>query len=108
MTGASLDRRQQAAVDAAQVAVQSRGYWATVLTRLRDDKVTVACGVVLVLIVLSAVFADVVAPADPYKANMLKRLKPIGTPGYPLGADEMGRDMLTRLLHGGRSPCSWG
>ena len=103
MTAASdLDAKQQAAVDAAQVAVRSRGYWATVGVRIREDKVTIVCGVVLVLIILSAVFADLVALADPYKASMIKRLKPIGTPGYPLGADEMGRDMMTRLLYGGR------
>ena len=56
----------------------------------------------LLAIILSAVFADWVALVDPYKANMLMRLKPIGTPGYPLGGDEMGRDMLARLIHGGR------
>jgi peptide/nickel transport system permease protein len=33
---------------------------------------------------------------------MLKRLKPIGTPGFPLGADELGRDMLSRLIVGAR------
>jgi peptide/nickel transport system permease protein len=98
----ALDEKQQAIVDAAQVAVQSRGYWATVLTRLGHDKFTLICGAVLLAIVLSAVFADWVALADPYKANMLMRLKPLGTPGYPLGGDEMGRDMLARLLYGGR------
>ena len=98
-TGSAHER---AAVDAAQVAVRSRGYWTTVALRVRDDKVTIVCGVVLLAIILSAVFADLVTLADPYKATMLKRLKPIGTPGYPLGADEMGRDMLTRLIYGGR------
>ncbi len=101
-TAPAFDSKQQAAVDAAQVAVQSRGYWTTVVGRVRDDKVTMVCGFVLLLIVFSAVFSDLIALADPYKANMLKRLAAIGTDGYPLGADEMGRDMLTRLLYGGR------
>ena len=47
---AALDAKQQAAVDAAQVAVRSRGYWATVGLRIRDDKVTIACGIVLLAI----------------------------------------------------------
>ena len=102
MSRRALDGKQQAAVDAAQVAVQSRGYWATVLTRLGHDKFTLICGAVLLAIILSAVFADWVALVDPYKANMPMRLKPIGTPGYPLGGDEMGRDMLARLIYGGR------
>lgn len=102
MNRRALDEKQQATVDAAQVAVQSRGYWATVLVRIGEDKVTLVCGAVLLVIVLSVVFADWIAPANPYKANMMMRLKPIGTPGYPLGGDELGRDMLTRLLYGGR------
>ncbi len=102
MSRRALDEKQQATVDAAQVAVQSRGYWATVLTRLGHDKFTLICGAVLLAIILSAVFADWVALVDPYKANMVMRLKPIGTPGYPLGGDEMGRDMLARLIYGGR------
>ena len=97
-TEPALDAKQRAVVDAAQVAVRSRGYWTTVALRIRDDKVTLLCGVVLLLILLSAVFADLIALADPYKASMMQRLKPIGTAGYPLGADEMGRDMLIRLI----------
>ena len=60
-----------------------------------------ALGVIL-LIVLAAIFAPYVAPADPFKGSMLRRLKPIGYPGYPLGGDELGRDMLSRLIYGGR------
>ena len=33
---------------------------------------------------------------------MIRRLRPIGTPDYLLGTDELGRDMLTRLIYGGR------
>jgi peptide/nickel transport system permease protein len=32
----------------------------------------------------------------------VRRLRPIGTPGYLLGTDELGRDMLSRLIYGGR------
>lgn len=97
-----FDGAAVAVVDAAQVAATSRGYWKTVLLRLSDDKVTIVCGLILLAIVLSAVFADVLATADPYKTSMLNRLKPIGSEGFALGSDELGRDMFARLLHGGR------
>ena len=82
--------------------IESRGYWATVAGRLRHDPVTVATGAVLLLIVISAVLAPWLAPSDPAHVSMGHRLAPIGTEGYLLGADELGRDMLTRLLYGGR------
>jgi len=83
-------------------ALEVRSYWQNVFLRLRRDPVTVTCAVIILLIVLMAIFAPVLAPADPYKASMLKRLTAIGTAGYPLGADELGRDMLSRLIYGGR------
>jgi peptide/nickel transport system permease protein len=78
------------------------GYWRGVLKRLLHDKVAVTCAVVLLIIVLAAVFAPWVAPADPIKGSVLKRLLPIGSPGFILGSDELGRDMLSRLIYGGR------
>ena len=89
-------------IDVTQVVAKSRNYWSTVLDRLSRDPVTLAFGAMLLLILLSAIFADVLAPADPFKTSMIKRLKPIGTDGFPLGADELGRDMLSRLLYGSR------
>ena len=89
-------------IDVTQVVAKSRNYLSTVLDRLSRDPVTLAFGAILLLILLSAIFADVLAPADPFKTSMIKRLKPIGTDGFPLGADELGRDMLSRLLYGGR------
>jgi peptide/nickel transport system permease protein len=84
------------------VPVASRGYWATVLVRLRRDKMTMICGSILLAILLAAIFAPYVAPADPYKTSMLRRLLPVGSPNYLLGTDELGRDMLSRLIYGGR------
>lgn len=89
-------------IDVAQVAVQSRGYWATVLQRLKRDRVTLFFGGVVILIILIAIFANFLAPHDPYEASMIKRLKPIGTEGHILGTDETGRDMLSRLIYGAR------
>ncbi|NMG67544.1 ABC transporter permease subunit [Azoarcus indigens] len=83
-------------------AQRSRGYWSRVLRRLSRDPVTLACAAILLLILLAAVFAPLIAPADPFKGSMIKRLQPIGAEGFLLGTDELGRDMLTRLIYGGR------
>ncbi|WP_398312993.1 ABC transporter permease [Zoogloea sp.] len=80
----------------------SRSYWRVVWRQLRRDPMALAAGLVLLLIIGAAVLAPWLAPADPYKASMLKRLLPIGSPGFLLGTDELGRDMLSRLMHGGR------
>lgn len=90
--------------DAAEAApVQNaRGYWATVLRRLSRDKVSMVCAAILLAILLAALFAPYLGLADPYQGSMIRRLKPIGTPNYPLGTDELGRDMLSRLIYGGR------
>ena len=80
----------------------SRSYWRVVWRQLRRDPMALAAGLVLLLIIGGAVLAPWLAPADPYKASMLKRLLPIGSPGFLLGTDELGRDMLSRLMHGGR------
>jgi peptide/nickel transport system permease protein len=86
----------------APVFERSPGYWATVWRKLRRNKVAMAAGAVVLLLVLLAIFGTYITPADPYKSSMLSRLKPIGTQGFPLGTDELGRDMLSRLMVGAR------
>src|SRR5947199_8849261 len=83
-------------------ATKARGYWATVGRRIARDKVSMVCALVLVLIFLSALLAPWLGLADPYQGSMIRRLRHIGTPHYPLGTDELGRDMLARLTYGGR------
>jgi peptide/nickel transport system permease protein len=73
--------------------VKARGYLATVLRRLRYDYVT---------LFFMAVFAPLLAPFDPNKTSMIYRLKPIGYKNFLLGTDELGRDMASRLIWGGR------
>ncbi|MBP7063855.1 ABC transporter permease [Ferrovibrio sp.] len=93
-------------MDAGAAKVQpievSEGYWRGVISRLSRDPVAMLALGVIVLLVLMAIFAPLIAPADPFKGSMLRRLRPIGTPGFPLGADELGRDMLSRLIYGAR------
>jgi peptide/nickel transport system permease protein len=66
-----------------------------------------ASGVVGVTIVtafvIAAVFAPWLAPRNPIVQDLTAPLRPPGTPGYPLGTDELGRDMLTRLIYGART-----
>src|SRR5258707_8320266 len=95
-----------AAIIGAQVATAAvtpiEGYWRGVIKRLLRDRVAIACALLLLVVVLAAIFAPWVAPADPIKGSVLKRLQPIGSPGFILGSDELGRDMLSRLIYGGR------
>jgi len=83
-------------------AAVGRGYWQSVVRRLRRDPVTLFCAGVLLLLVLSALAAPWLGLADPYKTSMLRRLYPLGSPNHILGTDELGRDMLSRLIYGGR------
>ena len=79
------------------------GYWGMVGGRLRRDPVTVVFCLLMLAIVLAAVFAPLISPFDPYKESIVLRLKPFGYRGHPLGTDELGRDILARILYGGRS-----
>src|ERR1700710_1963815 len=83
-------------------ATKARGYWATVGRRIAGDKVSMVCALILLAIFLSALLAPWLGLSDPYQGSMIRRLTHIGTPNYPLGPDELGRDMLARLIYGGR------
>jgi peptide/nickel transport system permease protein len=86
----------------APVFERSPGYWTSVWRRFRRDRVAMIAASVVLLLLLLALFGPFIVPADPYQSSMLNRLKPIGTPNYPLGSDELGRDMLSRLVLGTR------
>jgi peptide/nickel transport system permease protein len=92
-----------AAVEAIDLAPRAaRGYWASVARRLARDPVALGAGAVILALVLAALLAPWLALADPYRGAMLRRLKPVGDAMYLLGSDELGRDMLSRLIYGGR------
>ena len=84
------------------VAGAPLSYWRTVAWRLSQDRATLVAGALLLLIALSALAAPWIAPHDPSAGAIRLRLAPVGTPSHVLGTDEQGRDMLSRLLWGGR------
>lgn len=96
----------EAAIDPAKLPAvrfeHSAGYWQTVLRRFAHDRLAVFAAIVIVLLLVLACFGAWLAPGDPYATSMMKRLKPIGFEGHLLGTDELGRDMLTRLMVGTR------
>jgi len=52
--------------------------------------------------VLAALAAPILAPHNPFIGDMTQGLRPPGTPGHPLGTDQLGRDTLSRVLYGAR------
>jgi len=81
---------------------RSAGYWENVGRRLLRDPVAMAAGAVILFLLILAVFGQWLAPYDPYDGSIMTRLKPIGFEGHPLGTDELGRDMLSRLIVGAK------
>lgn len=86
---------------------------AKLASRLWRLKGSVIAGCLLLAIVAAAIFAPVVAPHDPFDANIMLRLRPPlwmpgGVPEHVLGTDQVGRDILTRILYGGRVSLSIG
>jgi peptide/nickel transport system permease protein len=67
----------------------------------------VPLAILMFLLVIPAVLAPVVAPHDPLKGSLSNRLKAPawqegGSLEYPLGTDKLGRDILSRIIHGAR------
>jgi peptide/nickel transport system permease protein len=71
------------------------------------NKLAVVAIAVLAVVVVAAVFAPVLAPYDPALQDLLVRLRPPawlagGDAAHLLGTDQLGRDVLSRLIHGAR------
>ncbi len=74
----------------------------TAWRRFLRDRWAVAALLFLGVMALIVAFGPSLAPHDPVATNLGMRLKPPGTPGYLFGTDELGRDVLSRLLYGAR------
>ena len=79
--------------------VQPEQRWAWLHFIARDKKALVGM-IALTILTLAAIFAPILTPYDPNAQDFAM----IGAPSWahPLGTDDLGRDLLTRLIHGGR------
>ena len=80
-----------------------RGQRSRVLRRLRRNPLAVASFTVLAVAVVVAVVAPWVAPYAPEHTDFSNTLAPPGTPGHLLGTDDLGRDVLSRIMLGARA-----
>ena len=69
--------------------------------RLRKDPAMLVGFALLLFFFLLAIFAPVLSPRDPIEQNPIDSLKPPSA-SYVLGADKLGRDILSRMIHGAR------
>jgi peptide/nickel transport system permease protein len=89
-------------IEAVERAAAGKSYWARVRERLLADRLTLSVMLLLSLIIIMVLAAPLFATHDPTVGSVLKRLKSPGTQGHWLGTDEVGRDLWSRILYGGR------
>jgi ABC-type dipeptide/oligopeptide/nickel transport system permease subunit len=102
-SGTSLAGPQPLAgpLGATDTAARSSSLWRDGLRRLRRNRLAMAGGLVIVLLCLVAIFADVLAPR-PYTRTNFGRLNEAPSRDYLLGTDQLGRDLLSRMIYGAR------
>ncbi len=81
--------------------LRKRSQWKDVWKRLRRNKLAMAAMVVVILLILTAIFAEFLAPYNYAKQNFSERFQ---FPSFKhlLGTDDFGRDLLSRIIFGGR------
>lgn len=96
----SLEVTPTVAVDAPAVSAESR--LGEAWRRFAGDRLALIGLAIILVVTLAAIFAPLVAPDDPnFQYEGLRRAAP-GVEGHLLGTDEVGRDILSRLIYGGR------
>jgi peptide/nickel transport system permease protein len=91
-----------ATADASQRRTAHQGFAQQIARRFVRHRLAVAGLIIILLLFLSAVFAPLLAPYDPEAVNPRDRRQPPFSEGHVLGTDEIGRDVLSRLLYSGR------
>ena len=89
-------------IPSAEIVPKRRSRLADFFVRLvREKPLGTASGIIILLLILVAIFADVLAPYPYDEVNILDRLQGASA-RYLLGTDQIGRDFLSRIIHGAR------
>ena len=88
--------------EALQHVQVGKGYWTRVRERLLADRITMTVTALLGCIIVMVLAAPLIATHDPAAGSVFARLKSPGYHGHWLGTDEVGRDLWSRILYGGR------
>ena len=88
-------------VDIASQIGESETFGDKFKTLCRENKLAVASAVVIILIALAAIFAPLVAPYDPTAQDLTNRLQGMSWQ-HIFGTDQLGRDVLSRMIYGAR------
>ena len=86
---------------AAAPSTHTSNLWRDAWRRLLRNKLAIAGGVTVILLCLVAIFADFIAPYSYTKANFGK-IYEFPSREFPLGTDQLGRDVLSRMIYGAR------
>src|SRR5256712_12112893 len=86
----------------------SPGPYVRAWRRLRADRTAMVMLVYLVGLVVAVLLLPIAIAIDPFKQSLRDSLLAPGAPGHPLGTDQFGRDVLLRLIDGGRASLSVG
>ena len=81
----------------------NRSLLAEAIRQLRKNVAAMIGLTILLILAFVAIFANLIAPHDPIKLDLLNPLQPPLSQGHILGTDDLGRDVLSRLIHGSRT-----
>jgi peptide/nickel transport system permease protein len=82
-------------------ARRSPGFWSDASRRILKSRAAISGGLVVILFILLAALAPALAPYEPLRGQLGERLLPPSA-GHWFGTDELGRDVLSRVLYGAR------
>lgn len=93
-------RRPRAEQHPAESGGPGRQWWAVALRVLARNKTALVGAIIALLFILIGIFGPFVAPHDYAKQDLMGTFQPPGSADHLLGTDQLGRDMLSRLVLG--------